>query len=322
MPFFSIVIPVKDRSQLLFRALASLRLQAFDDFEVIVVDDNSTEDISIVVNAFQDLRVRLVRQASSKAGACAARNLGGDLAEGRYIAYLDSDDIFLPAKLARFAERIRASGSALLASFLVVYRGDPRLQIRPARPPSHDERIDEFFYVYDQRIQSSSIVIAREHSMRIRWNESLRKVQDSDFFIRAFQSVGTVDFIPEPLAVLFDDQLQGRISNRSAEENMLAWLASDACPLSERAKAGFRFYALSHEIGKRSKIDALGMMMANRRAVGLKIQLKSLYRMLVPEYVFKKTAILLRGNGSGHSSDVLSAIRHLEGLSATAGKST
>jgi glycosyltransferase involved in cell wall biosynthesis len=309
---FSIVIPVKDRTPLLYRALSSLRLQSFKDFEVVVVDDNSSEDIARVTASFGDLDIHLVKQASVLKGACAARNLGSDKASGRYIAYLDSDDIFLPEKLEVFARHIQQNPADLLTSYLLVYRGTDRLQARPQRPPRENEPIDEFFYIADQRIQSSSIVISKELFSRTRWNESLRKVQDSDFFIRARQKCGQLSFVPEPLAVLFDNELQGRISNASAEANIWQWLNSAQCPLSEKAKSGFRFYALSHEISKRSRLEALRLMVRDRRAVNLKIQAKTLYRMLTPAWVFKKTATLIRGQNSHYFSAALGTIEELE----------
>lgn len=298
MPLFSIVIPVKDRSTPLRRALLSLRGQAFKNFEVIVVDDGSSEDLLRVTSQFSDLDIRLIRQEQGVQGACAARNLGSDEARGTYIAYLDSDDVFLSNKLQVMAEVIESERPDLIASFLLVYRGTSRLQLRPLRPPKANEEIDEYYFVSDQRIQSSSIVVHRKLFQQTRWNESLRKVQDPDFFIRAAKRAERLRFIENPLAVLFDDEIQGRVSSASAEHNLRAWLDSDSCPLSDKSKSGFRFYALAHEVSKRSRWEALQIMGRNRKAVGLKTQIKALYRLLVPEAMFKWTATLIHGRTS------------------------
>jgi len=311
MPFFSVVIPVKDRPQLLYRALDSLRKQTFRDFEVIVVDDNSLEDISRVTGEFPDLDLILLRQAKGKKGACAARNLGGDRATGTYIAYLDSDDIFLPEKLTSVAREIDTSGADLLASSLLVYRGSNRLQLRPLREPIKGEDIGEFYFVADQRIQSSSIIISKKLFLKNRWNEFLKKVQDPDFFIRASKKCARFNFIIAPLAVLFDTELQGRVSNISAEDNLRNWLNSAECPLSEAAIAGFCFYALSHEVAKRSRLEALSLMIKNRHVVSFKIQVKALYRMFAPEWLFKRTAVLVYGKSSDEYNDFLRIIEEL-----------
>lgn len=302
-PLFSVVIPVKNRSELLTRALISLRNQTFDNFEVIVVDDHSDEDIAAVAARFTDVRLQLVRQTSDRKGACAARNFGGSLAQGSYIAYLDSDDIFLPDKLQTIADQIAISQPGVIASRLLVYRGDDRMQLRPSRAPGDDEEISEFYFVHDERIQSSSIVVRRDVALATKWNDALRKVQDPDFFIRARRASGTLLFIDRPLAVLFDDQADARISSSSAEENIRAWLGSPMCPLTPRARSGFVLYALSHEVAKRSKIRALSIILRNCGAVHPKTVLKSIYRTVAPEWLFKKTALAVaaRGDGARHA---------------------
>ncbi|MEN4955910.1 glycosyltransferase family 2 protein [Stenotrophomonas indicatrix] len=300
-PLFSIVIPVKNRSGLLIRALISLRNQTFQNFEVIVIDDHSDENIVSATSLFGDINLRLVRQVDGKKGACAARNLGGLLARGNYIAYLDSDDIFLPGKLATIAAAISESQPDMLASPLLVYRGDDRLQLRPSRAPGVDEDISEFYFVHDERIQSSSIVVRREIAIQTGWNEALRKVQDPDFFIRARRASQSLLFIAHPLAILFDDQADARISSTSAEDSIRAWLDSPACPLSARARSGFKLYALSHEVAKRSRVKAIAMTIQNAGSVHPKVVVKSVYRTLAPEWLFKKTAQAVAGRRNSAS---------------------
>lgn len=108
--YFSVVVPTYNRAHLLGRALRSIQAQTFRDFEVIIVDDGSTDDPASVVEELADSRFRIIRQAN--AGAAAARNHGAWLAKGEYITFLDSDDEALPEWLAMFADsfdRDRAS---------------------------------------------------------------------------------------------------------------------------------------------------------------------------------------------------------------------
>jgi len=97
----SVVIPTFDRSTLLARSLASLPLDADQLSEVIVIDDGSTEEISATVNCFNG-RVQLLRQ--DRLGPGAARNRGWNAASGNYIAFLDSDDVWLPWTLETYLE--------------------------------------------------------------------------------------------------------------------------------------------------------------------------------------------------------------------------
>lgn len=323
IPTFSVVIPVKNRSRLLYRSLLSLREQSLQDFEVVVVDDGSTEDIGLVVELFNDLDITLLRLPEGAAGACAARNAGSDAARAPYIAYLDSDDLFLPDKLRSIAATVENTGADLLASPLLVYRGDERLQLRPTRAPDADEEISEFYFVRDQRIQSSSIVVSRDLFRAARWNENLRKVQDPDFFIRCCRLARKMTFLREPLAVLFDDEQGARISSAGAEHSIASWLDSPECPLTPKARSGFVLYALSHEVAKRSRIAALSMILRNARAVEPKTVLKSIYRTLAPEPLFKQTALIFatrgpRDNGTA-SYDYIERLKHMavraEGMS-------
>lgn len=102
MPKVSIIIPTYNRADLLPRAIASILAQTFRNFELIIVDDGSTDDTPEVVNKFQekDNRVKYIRQENS-GGAARPKNTGIKNAAGEYIAVLDSDDEWLPEKLAK-----------------------------------------------------------------------------------------------------------------------------------------------------------------------------------------------------------------------------
>ena len=99
MPQFSIVIPMYNRERLVGRAIESCLKQTYTDFEVIVVDDGSTDRSVATVEAYTDPRIRLVRCDRNR-GVSPARNAGVDAARGEWIVFLDSDDELLPAALA------------------------------------------------------------------------------------------------------------------------------------------------------------------------------------------------------------------------------
>lgn len=99
-PTVSIIIPTYNRSRLLARAVKSVLNQTYQNFELIIVDDGSTDDTREIVAGFNDKRIRYVRHEENK-GEAAARNTGIKAARGGYIAYQDSDDEWLPEKLAK-----------------------------------------------------------------------------------------------------------------------------------------------------------------------------------------------------------------------------
>jgi glycosyltransferase involved in cell wall biosynthesis len=99
-PKVSVILPTYNRSRTLGDAIASVLAQSWTDLELIVVDDGSVEDVEPIVRSFQDQRVVFTRRAKN-GGAGAARNSGIALARGDYIAFHDSDDLWLPGKLDR-----------------------------------------------------------------------------------------------------------------------------------------------------------------------------------------------------------------------------
>jgi len=99
-PTVSVIISTYNRAHLIGRAIQSVLNQTYQDFEVIVVDDGSTDNTEEIVKSFNDPRIRYIRHEKNK-GAAAARNTGIKAARGKYIAFQDSDDEWLPEKLEK-----------------------------------------------------------------------------------------------------------------------------------------------------------------------------------------------------------------------------
>jgi glycosyltransferase involved in cell wall biosynthesis len=101
-PYFSVVIPAYNAEKLIEEALDSVLKQTFKDYEIIVVDDGSTDNTSGSAEAFlknKGVNFKVIRQENKKIGA--ARNRGIRAAEGLYVAFLDADDVWYPKKLER-----------------------------------------------------------------------------------------------------------------------------------------------------------------------------------------------------------------------------
>ena len=109
MPLVSIIIPVYNRADLLLRALKSIQAQTFQDFEILVIDDHSTEDIASVV---KDFSVRYFK--TNGKGVSAARNTGVRHSTSELIAFLDSDDEWVPTKLEKQVQYLSQNPKCLL----------------------------------------------------------------------------------------------------------------------------------------------------------------------------------------------------------------
>jgi glycosyltransferase involved in cell wall biosynthesis len=103
-PIMSVVVPAYNVMTTIRETLESILNQTFQDFEIIVVDDGSTDETSTIVKSFSDKRMKLFSQ--SNRGLAGARNTGIHLAKGKYVAFCDSDDIWEPEKLDLHVEHL------------------------------------------------------------------------------------------------------------------------------------------------------------------------------------------------------------------------
>jgi glycosyltransferase involved in cell wall biosynthesis len=97
MPFFSIIIPTYNRAHIIKRPIDSILAQTFKDWELIIVDDGSTDDTKEIIESYKDPRIRYVWQENQERSA--SRNHGIELAKGEWICFQDSDDEYLPEHL-------------------------------------------------------------------------------------------------------------------------------------------------------------------------------------------------------------------------------
>ncbi|MCX7649273.1 MAG: glycosyltransferase [Flavobacteriales bacterium] len=134
MPYFSVVLPTYNRAKWLPETIQSVLKQSFKDFELIVVDDGSTDETKEVIQKIADSRIRYVYQNNMERSA--ARNNGIRISKGRYICFLDSDDAFLPHHLQTFYEVIQAENEPdFLFSDIAEKNSIPQDVDSPARDP-------------------------------------------------------------------------------------------------------------------------------------------------------------------------------------------
>jgi len=195
-PLVSVVIPVHDRASVVPVALRSVMAQTFGDLEIIVVDDGSSDDVAAALGDVGGdggaLPIKLVAHARNR-GAAAARNTGVRAARGRFIAFLDSDDAWMPEKLARqLAIMDRADGAtrACCVSYVVARdTGAPDIRVRLAPRRDWYEQMLLGCYVGP----GTTLLVERACFEEIGdFDEDMRRLEDWDWMLRYTARYGLV----------------------------------------------------------------------------------------------------------------------------------
>jgi glycosyltransferase involved in cell wall biosynthesis len=196
-PEVTVVIPTRNRRTVLIRTLASVLAQEEVDLEVVVVDDGSSDDTSATVAALDDRRVTLVRRETCS-GVAAARNAGIAAARGRWVAFLDDDDLWAPRKLV--VQLAEASGSDASFSYTAAVFVTPELEpIRVRAAPEPARLLERFPYVNPLPAGGSTVIARAEIVQRLGgFDERLAQLADWDLWWRLAE-VGTAVACDEPL---------------------------------------------------------------------------------------------------------------------------
>lgn len=198
-PRVTVVIPTYNRAATLPDAIASVLAQSLPDFELLIVDDASTDASPQIVSELDDPRVRLLRQPRN-GGAAAARNRGLDEARGELVAFLDSDDEWLPEKLERQVALFDREGVDLGLVYSGIELVDPD-GARELVEPRH--RGDVYGAMLLENVVyggGSNAMIRRAAIDRVGgFDEAFPAIEDYDLWLRIARYY-RVDFVPEVLA--------------------------------------------------------------------------------------------------------------------------
>lgn len=203
MPTVSVIIPTYNRAHLVGRAIRSVLDQTYQDFELIVVDDGSTDNTYEMVKGFNDPRIRYIRHEQNK-GSAAARNTGINATQGKYMAFQDSDDEWLPEKLEkqmRIFEKAPAQVGVVYTGFYLI-KGDrkwyvPDANIKITEGNIYKELLKRNF------VGTPAVVLRKVCFEKVgMFEERLPSLEDWELFIRISKYYEFV-FIDEPLLNAF-----------------------------------------------------------------------------------------------------------------------
>ena len=177
----SVIIPVYNHTAVFRCAIESVLNQAEQNFEIIIVDDGSEEDIKKVCDSFNDDRIFLYRNENHK-NANVARNRGFSEAKGKYIAMLDADDEYLPEHLQQRVEMIEEWECDGIFGSAYIFDG-ARQKVKYSRPLGRRESMADFLLT-DGFCPTPSHFYKANAARQISWDENLCRNQDYDFSIR------------------------------------------------------------------------------------------------------------------------------------------
>lgn len=223
LPLVSVVIPVFNGAAFLAEAIGSVLNQTYTELECIVVDDGSTDNTAAIVKGFGN-KIRYIRKANG--GVASARNLGVTAANGEYLAFLDADDIWLPEKLSRQVELLRARPDLGLV-YTGLYLVDENFHhIGEMTPP--DGRValrnSLLLELPVMTISMTAALPTKVFHAVCGFDERLTTSADTDFGCRV-ASKYPVERISEPLALYRQHGEQMHLNPYAMEHDMLIVLS-------------------------------------------------------------------------------------------------
>jgi len=302
-PLVSIVIPVYNRADLIADTIRSCLEQSYASFEVVLVDDCSTDDLTSALETFAaEPRVRLVRHERNR-GVSAARNSGVQAAKGGLVAFLDSDDSWRPTKLEQQIAHIasRLEPDFICGTLTEVRAAGIGSKVRPKRRKPEGVALGDYLFVdkVQRRLpevdwrgaplmggcfaQTSSLLLPTELAIRTPFRTELNQYEDMAFLLDLDRK--GVDFllVEEPLTLQNDDDRPGRLGASDDIERGMRFLDAIGDGLSPDARLAFEATHLAHLYGRDHPARVIGLALRafRRGAIAPKSVLGILSRSLL-----------------------------------------
>ena len=197
----SVVIPTRNRANLLALTLRSVLGQRDVDIEVVVVDDGDGPETAALVNALEDARVRLIRN-SEPHGECGARNCGVAAAQREWVAFCDDDDLWAPDKLS--SQLVAAADEHAAWVYAGHVEVDLHLRVLSGSPPPSPDEVIRDLGRHNSVPAGASNVVAKSDALAAAgpFDTTLRTSGDWDQWLRLARTSGRPACVPRPFVAL------------------------------------------------------------------------------------------------------------------------
>ena len=266
MPRVTVVIPTFGRPELVCRAIRSVVAQTVTDIQITVVIDGDDPATVAALSTIGDDRLRWIIHDEAR-GAGQARNTGAEAAAGKWIAFLDDDDEWLPTKLERQLAAVPVGERAVLTALSKVV-SSYGTYVWPASP--YDGRVPVDEWMFDRQtwtrggesfIQCSSLMVPRPLFDLMKFTNA-RQHQDWEFVIRAVKQHGYELITPdEPLLVYYVPEQRKSVSLAATWRQSVQWALDLGPLLTKRAFSGFCLTVIAQMASHRGTRDAFAPLL-------------------------------------------------------------
>lgn len=237
-PLVSVVIPAYNVAWCVGKAIDSVLAQHFRDFEIIVVNDGSTDDTGRVLVSYGD-RIRLIEQDNR--GMSAARNAAIHAARGRYVAFLDADDWWLPGKLGNQVTLMEGRPELGFTSTTARVENPQGETLNVWRCRHAGTRMLETLFAENAAIAGGCSAVMVRRSLLDQaglFDETLRGFEDPDLWIR-LAAISAYACVPEPLVVILRRERSVSRNLDAMRESALRSIRKNRALLPARLRGAF-----------------------------------------------------------------------------------
>ncbi len=217
-PFFSVIIPTYNRGHLITKSIDSLLSQTFLDFEIIIVDDASTDNTGKVIHAINDDRISYILNLTNQE-RCITRNRGIEASNGKYICFLDSDDYHLPNHLEVIYREIKKLNEP--KSFFFVNAWDEDINGNKSERCCPDyEKMDGYTYFLHYTVNPQRWAVHRSIFESIKFDSEVVICEDMDTSLRILANNYPIYQIKERTTVYVaaSDSFTNSDANKASKE--------------------------------------------------------------------------------------------------------